>query len=285
VPRPLAISLFSGAGGFDEGIELAGFEIALALEIDRHARETYRANFPGVAVVPGDIHDFLGARAPRHRELYGLAGIDLIFGGPPCAGFSSIGKRDPLDERNELYRQYVRVVADMRPSMFVMENVPNILLLSKGKFRDDILLGFRYAGYANAFHFKVLAEDFGVPQHRERIFFGGTRDDLGLPSDLRPFADAFLSTLKVASATTVREAIGDLPSDVVPSGQSLPYPDTEDNPSDFLRRMRLDLANGPFTLEAKRRRAVGSAEPALHNHHTKEIGRRRAELIRPSRTG
>ena len=279
MPRPLAVSLFSGAGGFDEGIELAGFEIALALEIDRHARTTYRANFPAVPVVPGDIYNFLGSRATRHRELYGLGSVDLIFGGPPCAGFSTIGRRDPLDERNELYRQYVRVVAELRPRMFVMENVPNILLLSEGEFRDDILLGFRQAGYANVVHIRISATDFGVPQHRDRIFFLGTRDDLGLASDLRPFADAFLSTLKVASATTVREAIGDLPADVVPSGRTLPYPKAQIHPSDFLRRMRLDLGHGPFTLEAKQRRAASNEPRALHNHHTKEIGCRRAELI------
>jgi site-specific DNA-cytosine methylase len=73
VPRRQAVSLFTGAGGFDEGIELAGFGVALALEIDRHARATYRANFPGVPVVPGDIHDFMGPQEARHRELYGLA--------------------------------------------------------------------------------------------------------------------------------------------------------------------------------------------------------------------
>ncbi|MGD0107714.1 MAG: DNA cytosine methyltransferase [Rhodopila sp.] len=153
-----------------------------------------------------------------------MAGDD----GAPCAGFSTIGRRDPFDERNELYRQYVRIVADMRPSIFVMENLPNILLLSRGKFRDDILLGFRHSGYANAFHFRISAVDFGVSRRRERIFFGGTRDDLALQPDLRPFADAFLEALKVASATAVREAIGDLPADVVPSGRSLPYPVAQD---------------------------------------------------------
>jgi site-specific DNA-cytosine methylase len=163
--------------------------------------------------------------------------------------------------------------------MFVMENVPNILLLSEGEFRDDILLGFRRAGYANVVHIRLSATDFLVPQHRHRIFFFGTRDDLGLPSDLRPFADAFLSTLKVASATTVREAIGDLPADVVPSGRTLPYPAAQIHPSDFLRRMRLDLGHGPFTQEAKQRRAASNEPTVLHNHHTKEIGCRRAELI------
>jgi DNA (cytosine-5)-methyltransferase 1 len=163
--------------------------------------------------------------------------------------------------------------------MFIMENVPNILLMAGGKFRDSIIRNFRNAGYANATYIRVLATDFGIPQTRERIFFLGTRDDVDRHHDLSNVAEAFLSDFKVTLPTTVNQAIGDLPAIVVPSGSTLQYPSFKGVPSNFLRMMRLDFAEDPFTTEAKQRRAMGLTAPMLHNHHTKEIGTTRAELI------
>ncbi|MBP0447432.1 DNA cytosine methyltransferase [Roseomonas sp. SSH11] len=273
-----AVSLFSGCGGFCEGIELAGFDIAVAVEYDRYACMTYRANFPKTPLFEGDIHDFL-KKGSGHETQYRLQDIDLVFGGPPCQGYSQIGPRDLFDNRNELYLQFARVVKALKPRMLLMENVPNLLLMEKGHFRDKILQHLGSLGYRNVTFVKVSAADYGVPQTRERVFFFGTRDDLRLPFPLRDYALALLTKLQVKTPVTVKEAIGDLPAEIVHSGETMPYP-APDGLSAFAKAMRLDASAGPYTKAVKRRRAIGRGDDALlHNHHTKEMQEKRRKLI------
>lgn len=274
-----SVSLFSGCGGFCEGVELAGFEVAVAVEMDSHACMTYRANFPRTPLFQGDIHDFL-ASGSNHLTQYKLDNVDLVFGGPPCQGFSQIGPRDLLDGRNELYLQFARVLKTLRPRMFLMENVPNLLLMEKGHFRDAILAHLRSIGYRNSTFVKLSAADYGVPQARERVFFFGTRDDLDLKLELQDFAESVLKKIRVTKPVVVRDAIGDLPPDVVHSGETAPYPKLPREVSPFLKKMRLDVSSGYYTKATKRKRAIGSDDPVLlHNHHTKEMQQRRAHLI------
>ncbi len=275
-----AVSLFAGCGGFCEGVELAGFKVAVAVELDRYACMTYRANFPKTPLFEDDIHKFL-APGSDHIARYKLEGIDLVFGGPPCQGFSQIGPRDLLDDRNVLYREFARVIRHIRPRMFLMENVPNLLLMEKGHFRDAIINHFVDLGYKNTTYLKVSAADVGVPQTRERVFFFGTRDDISLSGEeLRKLAAGVLEAQKVERPVTVWEAIGDLPSAVVHSGEVAPYPALPPKAAVFLKSMRLDVAGGPYTLTLKRLRAVGKGDAVeLHNHHTKEMQAKRAELI------
>ncbi|WPZ35519.1 DNA cytosine methyltransferase [Thalassobaculum sp. OXR-137] len=273
-----AVSLFSGCGGFCEGVELAGFDLQCGVELDRFAAETYRHNFPRTRLFEGDVSEFLVGSGEEHRAKYGLTSVDLVFGGPPCQGYSQIGTRNVEDERNLLYKQYARIVDTLKPRMFLMENVPNLLLMQKGHFRDLIIKHFASLGYGNTTFLKVSSADFGVPQTRERVFFFGTRDDLEFSLDLRGFAENVFSQLQVKRPYTVWEAISDLPSDVVASGEVLPYPSCKE-PSRFQRMMRLDYSAGPYTKVLKRRRGIGGGSLALHNHHTKEIQERRAHLI------
>lgn len=274
-----AVSLFSGCGGFSEGVALAGFKIAVAVEKDPYACMTYRANFPQTPLFDDDVHNFLKPGA-GHETKYGLQDVELVFGGPPCQGFSQIGPRNLLDSRNELYQEFARVISKIRPKMFLMENVPNILLMSKGHFKKAIVDHFVEMGYSNTTFVKVSAADHGVPQKRERVFFFGTRDDLRFPLTLRDFAESTITQNKVEKAVTVWEAIGDLPSSVVNSGEVAEYPTLPREPSSFLKSMRLDTSEGPYSKSVKRRRAVGpDGEIKLHNHHTKEMQARRANLI------
>ncbi|HVJ55412.1 MAG TPA: DNA cytosine methyltransferase [Aliidongia sp.] len=273
-----AVSLFAGCGGFCEGMELAGIEVKVAVEWDKYSCETYRANFPRTPLFEGDVHDFLAGDGDAHRKEYGLGAIDLVFGGPPCQGYSQIGPRDLTDDRNELYLQYARVVGTLKPRMFLMENVPNLLLMKKGHFKDAILKHFASMGYSNTTFLKVSAADFGVPQTRERVFFFGSRDDIDIPVDLRAYANGVLEKLKVAKPVTVWEAIGDLPSEVVHSGKTMPYPAAK-NLSSFQKLMRLDESLAPYSQATKRKRALGKAKAELHNHHTKEMLSKRAHLI------
>lgn len=274
-----AVSLFAGCGGFCEGVELAGFDVKVAVEWDRFSCETYRYNFPKTPLFEGDIHDFMKGSGEEHRRKYNLHGIDLVFGGPPCQGYSQIGPRDLFDDRNELYLQYARVVDLLKPRAFLMENVPNLLLMKGGYFRDAIIKHFSTLGYKNTTFLKVSAADYGVPQTRERVFFFGTRDDLSA-QPIREMAVAALAKLRVASPVSVSEAIGDLPADVVASGHTLPYPEGG-KLSRFMKEMRLDTSGATYTAAAKRKRGIGpKGDIVLHNHHTKEILEKRKALIK-----
>lgn len=274
---PTAVSLFSGCGGFCEGIEQSGFDVKVAVELDRFACQTYRHNFPKTPLFDQDVHGFL-EHGNDHIEQYKLEGIDLVFGGPPCQGFSQIGARRPDDERNELYKQYSRVVQTLRPRVFLMENVPNLALMNKGQFKKLILEEFAELGYSNTVMLRVSSDDYGVPQTRQRVIFIGTRDEDKFPFDLEAYCNATLAGLRVDRAVTVGEALGDLPSEIVHSGEVMPYTKTR-KPNAFQKDMRLDYDGPHYSKADKRKRGLGRDPMQLHNHHTKEIQERRAHLI------
>jgi DNA (cytosine-5)-methyltransferase 1 len=272
-----AVSLFAGCGGFCDGIERAGFTINCAVELDHHAAETHHHNFPSTPLFEGDISRFL-ASGDDHVKKYDLRNVDLVFGGPPCQGFSQIGMRDPADKRNGLYKQFARVVELLKPGVFLMENVPNLLLLNRGSYRDLILRKFAEIGYANATYLMVNAADFGVPQVRQRIILVGIRDRDTVPGPLDDVCKSMLAGLRVRRPFVVREAIGDLPRAVSASGETLRYPPKADL-SIFQRMMRLDCESEMYSRRMKRERGIGTGPTLLHNHHTKEIQERRLKLI------
>lgn len=279
-----AVSLFSGCGGFCEGIERAGFDIKCSVELDGFAVETYRHNFPRTPLFAGDIADFLNTPGEDHVAKYGLEGIDLVFGGPPCQGYSQIGTRCLKDERNFLYKQFCRVVETLQPRMFLMENVPNLLLMRKGHYRDLILQEYQRIGYGNATFVTVSAADYGVPQLRQRVVFVGTRDGIELPFDLQEFCESNLASQAIERPVTVREAIDDLPTEIVESGEVMSYP-RRGKLSAFQKTMRLDCDGRIYSRKAKRERGLGNSAVALHNHHTKDIQERRSRLIRMLKPG
>ena len=200
------IDLFCGAGGLSEGLRQAGMKPVAGVDFDRHAVSTYRHNHPGVPVIERDIAGITG------EQLMGLAGtreIDLIAGGPSCQGFSTHGKRIQDDPRNFLFKHFVRLVDEIRPKMFLMENVRGMLTFGKGAFRRQIEAAFDEIGYRTDFA-QVLAADYGVPQLRHRILFIGARpNDIELSFPERTHSGENEFGLK--PYVTVEEAIGDLP--------------------------------------------------------------------------
>ncbi|MCU7814300.1 MAG: DNA cytosine methyltransferase [Candidatus Thiodiazotropha sp. (ex Rostrolucina anterorostrata)] len=163
-----AISLFSGAGGMDVGFRKAGFQIIAANEMDKHACDTFRANHPDTVLYEGDIDEI------KH-ELSKFEGIDVVFGGPPCQGFSVAGKMDPDDPRSKLIFSFCSVVEDIQPKAFVMENVKSLGSLTKFEDVRTLLISrFQKAGYTVNIHI-LNAKEFGVPQSRERVFFIGVK--------------------------------------------------------------------------------------------------------------
>lgn len=178
VDAPTVVSTFAGAGGSSLGYSMAGFRELLAVEWDDNAVATFKANFPGVPVYHGDIAKLSVEQA---LSMSGLkpGELDVFDGSPPCQGFSTAGKRIMDDPRNQLFREFVRLLAGLRPKVFVMENVSGMV---KGKMRlifVDILRELKACGYVVSARL-LNAMYFGVPQSRQRMIFVGVRDDLGI---------------------------------------------------------------------------------------------------------
>ncbi len=193
-----AVSLFSGAGGMDLGFEKAGIDVVIANEIDKTAAKTFVCNHPHTMMVVGDIQE----RYPIFNE---YQGIDLVFGGPPCQGFSVIGKMDPTDSRSQLIWSFLQVVDLVQPKAFVMENVKSLATISKWKnVREAFLKKAEALGYG-CFPFIVNASEYGTPQKRERVFFIGVKGR-------KNFEDALAKNLQELKCTapTIRELFSDL---------------------------------------------------------------------------
>lgn len=280
-----AVSLFSGAGGFCEGVKLAGWNVVCAVESDPQACMTHAANFDDVTLYRGDIARFLRDEQPSVPSLRQLIArkIDVVYGGPPCQGFSQIGPRDLNDSRNRLYEEFVRIVHLLRPRAFVMENVPNMVAMKNGHFKSKIIEAFEKAGYSRIAILSVLASDFGVPQHRRRIFIFGIRDRLTLAGDFEEIVKALLEQEKSDRTVTVHEALSDLPAIVSEDDGPLPYPRKPGGRySDFQKLMRLDWNHELLTSVQKRENLP---EDVLHNHHTKGIESRRRKIVAAIRPG
>lgn len=172
-PNPITgVSLFAGAGGLDVGFEKAGVTVVLANEFDHHAAETWRANRPNNfgAMVEGDIRDLL----PKLDTLTNK--IDIVFGGPPCQGFSVAGKMDPNDPRSTLVWSFFEAIEKIKPKCFLMENVKSLGTLEKwDSIRKGIIKRAENLGYQVTYRVQI-ATDYGVPEKRERVFFVGVRD-------------------------------------------------------------------------------------------------------------
>ena len=166
-----AISLFAGAGGLDIGFERTGFETVFANELDTDAAETWKTNRPDSNVMnQGDINDYI-------ESLKDYEGTTVVFGGPPCQGFSVAGKMNPDDPRSKLIWSFLDVVETVHPKAFVIENVRALGTLKKWEsVRNGIIKRANDLGYAC--DYKVYsASDFGVPQNRERVVFFGIQGD------------------------------------------------------------------------------------------------------------
>ena len=175
---PTVISTFAGCGGSSLGYSMAGFRELLAVEWEDNAAATFRLNFTDVPIYHGDIakltvEDVLARTGLQSGEL------DVFDGSPPCQGFSTAGKRDFGDDRNQLFKEYVRLLRGLKPKAFVMENVSGMV---KGKMKlifADILRELKASGYRVSARL-MNAMYFNVPQSRQRMIFVGVREDLGI---------------------------------------------------------------------------------------------------------
>lgn len=165
---PRAVSLFSGAGGMDLGFARAGFDIVWANDFNRAACDTHALNFPRTHVHCGSIMDV--------DYVNDIPECELVFGGPPCQGFSVAGKMDPDDPRSKLVFEFQKVVAAKHPRYFVMENVAALARLEKfASVRNALLTEYARLGYR--VEYRVLnSQEYNTPQRRERMIMIGTLD-------------------------------------------------------------------------------------------------------------
>jgi DNA (cytosine-5)-methyltransferase 1 len=261
----LVIDLFSGVGGLSLGFSQAGFKIIYANEYNKEIADAYKLNHIDTEVDTTDILniDFEKKFKPFQNK------VNIVIGGPPCQGFSQKGKRIGIsDERNFMFRQFIKAVEIIKPDCFVMENVSNILTAENGYFRDEIISSFERIGYKTESNI-LKTEKFGVPQTRRRAFFLGAKGRLNfhLPNG---------NGLK----TTVIEAISDLP--ILISGEGYDtqnYTSEPLNAYQQLMRKNSSVVKNHFStkhsdtvLERLSLISIGSKKESLPSHHrTKSI--------------
>lgn len=197
-----AVDLFCGTGGFSRGAHAADFNVVAAYDFDPNLTYSYGVNFPKVKLFDKDISKLTGAEVLKDAG----GAVDLIFGGPPCQGFSMIGKRDADDPRRSLLQRFFTIVNDARPSAFVMENVEGLMAGSARQELDDAIA--QLTGYEVMAPTVLDASDFGAATKRRRVFVVGY-----LADNCAPISLADLEDYK-RPAATVEDAIVDLRSPV-----------------------------------------------------------------------
>ncbi|MEQ9426954.1 MAG: DNA (cytosine-5-)-methyltransferase [Cyclobacteriaceae bacterium] len=221
------ISLFSGAGGFDIGINSAGFQTAVLVELDASCCETLRYNFPKVPLIQGDITKISTNTILTKAKLKPLDAA-LVIGGPPCQSFSLAGKRHGLDDdRGLLVLEFVRVVKEALPIAFIMENVKGMINWDRGRAITEIMSQFKKPivhneeVYRYDVSYRVLnAADYGAPQFRERVFIVGNRvgKRFAYPKPTHGFNNInLINGDNMKPLVTVVDAIGNLPEAEEPS--------------------------------------------------------------------
>ena len=243
-------SFFSGAGGLDRGFENAGFNIIWANEFDSSIWDTFRVNFP---------HAFLDTRSIVNVPSLDVPDVDGIIGGPPCQSWSEAGAgRGINDKRGQLFYEYIRILRDKQPKFFLAENVSGILSAKHKEAFTNIIKEFEDAGY-NVSYKLLNANDYGVPQDRERVIVIGYHKSIGKKFEFpRP----------LAKKPNLKDAIFDL-QDAVPAREG------NKSNGDNLRMVNNEYMTGGFsTIFMSRNRVRSWNEPS----YTIQAGGRHAPL-------
>lgn len=210
--RPIAVDLFAGVGGMTLGFEQAGFDVLASVEIDPIHCAAHKFNFPFWSVICQDVRN-ISADQIRKSSSIQNQDIDVVCGGPPCQGFSLIGKRVLEDERNALVFHFLRLVLELNPKYFVMENVAGMAIGKSQQLLKELIEQFQENGYQVQLPYQVLnAVNFGVPQNRKRLFLLGCRSDRTLPDYPNPTTKPPQSKGFLSNSPTVEDALIDLPT-------------------------------------------------------------------------
>ncbi|UTA67711.1 DNA cytosine methyltransferase [Emticicia sp. 21SJ11W-3] len=230
VVRPTVVELFCGCGGTSMGFEMAGYEVILGCDIHSPSIQTFKTNHPRSATILGDVRK---VEANLITELTNNQKIDVLIAGVPCQGFSlNNRKRHENDERNLLYKEFIRLIKDLQPKAIVLENVSG--MKSTGNFVKTIEKDLSEATGTTVKSKLLFAPDYGVPQRRQRLVFIGVHgEEFNFNDIIKTHGDT-----TGIPYVTVKEAIGDLPS-LKPNEESLEY---KCEPfSDYQRLMRKNV--------------------------------------------
>ena len=210
--NPTVVDLFSGAGGLSLGASRAGFVVRGAIDTDRQAMDAHRANFRTAHHIVSDIS---GLRGDDLKSAFELEDTELsgIIGGPPCQGFSYMGRRKEDDGRNNLFVEFFRIVADMRPTFFLAENVPGIMRPAFSPVRE-CALSLVSSHYTILPPLKITANEYGAPTVRTRMFFFGF-----LPDRIEQLTESSFQPPANVATVRVKDALDGLPTDVDPAWQ------------------------------------------------------------------
>ena len=222
------------------GLHMAGFRTLVANEVHPDPCKTLRYNFPDVPIAQASLRDLSGSQLLEAAgcDRRGFGDLDLVAGGPPCQGFSTAGLKDPTDPRNLLLGDYVRVVRELRPRSFLLENVPGLASMYAGRLFENLLNEFADLNYILRYQV-LMAADYGVPQMRKRLVVLGSRDgtapEYPEPTHRAPNQSDIFSINKPVYVTC-GDAIGDLPL-VAPGEAAIEY--VSPPRTDFQRQMRV----------------------------------------------
>ena len=194
------IDLFSGCGGLSHGLEMAGHRCLLGVDANKEAIQTFAANHHEAALYLGDIKKLSDKKL---RELIGRDSVDMVVGGPPCQGFSTVGKGEVDDVRNQLFREFVRIVKITKPKVILFENVTGMVAKKNERILKQVFLHFEKLGY-NMDARVLSAEEFGVPEKRRRAIIMGVKGGECL------FPETTHGTRAGTKVVTVKEALKNL---------------------------------------------------------------------------
>lgn len=236
--------MFAGVGGMSLGFEQAGFDIAAAVEIDPIHAAVHHFNFPEAAMLARSVIGLTGDEV-REAARIGRRTVDVVFGGPPCQGFPLIGHRMLDDPRNQLVKEFVRLVDELGARTFVFENVKGLTIGKHRAFLEALIKTFEDLGYRARIPWKVLnAMNYGVPQDRQRLFLLGSKKGLPLPfypEETTTVEDDLFGRNGKGPTPTCADALADLPDaeawDELMTTDSVPYRDGECS-SEYARRLR-----------------------------------------------
>jgi DNA (cytosine-5)-methyltransferase 1 len=232
------VDLFAGVGGLSFGFsKLNDFEVVAANEILKPMAQAYRLNHPKIEMFEGDIKHF-GKIALKSKLGKATPKVDIVVGGPPCQAYSTVGKRLLDDPRGVLFQEYFRILQELKPKVFIFENVKGLISMNSGELIHSIVSLFETLGYRVQFQL-LNSANFGVPQLRERVIIVGTKPgvkfDFPKESHRDPEGRATLLNSTLLPWRTLGDAIGDLP--LIESGEeSFDYNSSPQN--DFQRLMR-----------------------------------------------
>jgi DNA (cytosine-5)-methyltransferase 1 len=269
------IDLFAGAGGLSLGASRAGFTVSLAVEIDEPAVGVHKRNFPNSKHLEKSVSDLSGVNILEEANL-SPGQLDGLIGGPPCQGFSTLGKRDVKDERNSLFRDFFRLVGETRPKFFLAENVPNILHPKFNDIRNEAMAEIP-DDYIVLEPFVLNASDFGAATKRRRVFFIGYNPLHIHDLSVENFFDASSSV-----KTMVSDALIGLPEVISPNweNEGQGWQTVGDVPKTYFgTRLHGVVPEGVGDLDAFSRLTKSKqVSGCLGTHHSKEVESRYANL-------